>query len=341
MLRVAIVGIGFMGMIHYLAARKLRGARVTAICSRDPKKRAGDWRSVRGNFGPAGQRMDLSLVTSHERLETLLADPGIDLIDICTPTASHAEAAIRALEAGKNVLVEKPIALTPRDADAMLKAASRSRRLLMVGQVLPFFPEFAYAARVVRERRFGRLLAAHFTRVISRPDWSAESADATQSGGPAIDLHVHDTHFIRLIAGVPGRVFSTGVADGRIVQHLTTQYLYGPAGPRISCTSGALAQKGRPFVHGFDLYLERATLAYQSGSLPLTLMTPDGKALHPPLKSSDDPTTAFTAELQCAVNAVTSGHEPGILSSQLARDALVMCYRECQSVRTGRAVAAA
>src|SRR5262245_43532229 len=65
MIRIGIVGIGFMGMIHYLAARKLKGAKVTAICSRDPKKLAGDWRSIRGNFGPPGELMDLSKIKKY------------------------------------------------------------------------------------------------------------------------------------------------------------------------------------------------------------------------------------------------------------------------------------
>ncbi len=52
MVRIGIVGIGFMGRIHFLAAQRLAGATVTAICSRDAAKRAGDWRTTRGNFGP-------------------------------------------------------------------------------------------------------------------------------------------------------------------------------------------------------------------------------------------------------------------------------------------------
>src|SRR5258708_26462400 len=80
MLRIGIVGIGFMGMIHYLAAGKASGARVTAICSRDPKKLAGDWRGIRGNFGPPGEQMDLSGVKPYARLAELLADPDIDLV---------------------------------------------------------------------------------------------------------------------------------------------------------------------------------------------------------------------------------------------------------------------
>ena len=180
---------------------------MTAVCSRDPKKRAGDWRGIRGNFGPAGEQVDLTGVQGYGRYEDLLADPEVDLIDICSPTNLHADMARAALKAGKHVLVEKAMALRPEEADAMLREAAEAKRLLMVAHVLPFVPEFAFAAEVVRGGRYGKLLGAHFKRVISRPDWSADIGDAAKTGGPAVDLHIHDTHFIGLIAGVPARVF--------------------------------------------------------------------------------------------------------------------------------------
>src|SRR5438045_4203012 len=142
MVRIGIAGIGFMGMIHYLAARKLSGASVAAIHSSDPKKLAGDWRSIRGNFGPPGEVMDLGNVRRHARFEDLLADPAIDLIDVCTPTAQHEPMAVAALRTGKHVLVEKPIALEAAAADRMVRATAEAGKLLMVAQVLPFFPEF-------------------------------------------------------------------------------------------------------------------------------------------------------------------------------------------------------
>jgi predicted dehydrogenase len=338
MVRIGIVGVGFMGMIHYLAARNLKGARVAALCSRDPKKLTGDWRDIQGNFGPRGEMMDLSAVKKYDRLDALLADPEIDLIDVCNPTHLHPETALRALRAGKHVLVEKAIALTPADADAMLQAAAEAKRLLMVAHVLPFFPEFAYAADAVRGGRHGRVLGGHFKRVISRPDWSAEIGDASKTGGPAVDLHIHDTHFIGLVCGVPRQVFATGVEESGAVQYLTTLYLYGPGGPAVSCSSGAVAQKGRPFVHGYEIYLERATLVYESGTVPLTVLTADGKTEQPALPGGSDATAAFTLELQAAVDGVKSGKEPDLLSGKLARDALVLCHKECESVRTGRAV---
>jgi predicted dehydrogenase len=325
-----------MGMIHYLAARRLKGARVAAICSREAKKLAGDWRGIHGNFGPPGQNMDLSKLKKYDRLDALLNDAGIDLVDICNPTDLHASTAIAALKAGKHVLVEKPICLEPRDADAMLKAAGHAGKLLMVAHVLPFFPEFAYAADMIRGGAHGRLLGAHFKRIISKPDWSKAVADVAKTGGPAIDLHIHDTHFIGLVAGVPERVLSSGIEEKGAVQYLTTQYLYGEGGPAVSCSSGAIAQKARPFVHGYEIYLERATLVYDSETGPMTVLTSAGKIKQPKLKGGGDPIAAFTAEIQAAVNGVRANREPNLLSGKLARDALVLCHTECQSVRTGR-----
>jgi predicted dehydrogenase len=339
MIRIGLVGIGFMGMIHYLAARNLRGAKVAALCSRDQKKLDGDWRSIQGNFGPRGEMMDLSGLKTYSNLDDMLADKDIDLIDVCNPTHLHPETALKALNAGKHVLVEKAIALDPRDADAMVAAAGKAGKLLMVAHVLPFFPEFAFAAQAIRGGRYGKLLGGHFKRVISKPDWSSEIADAAKTGGPAVDLHIHDTHFIGLVCGVPDQVFATGVVADNAVTYLTTQYLYGPGGPAVSCSSGALAQKGRPFVHGYEIYLEKATLAYESGTCPLTLYTADGKADQVQLGGQGDATAAFTLEIQAAVDGVTSGKEPDLLAGKLGRDALALCHKECESVKRGWAIA--
>src|SRR5207245_1331787 len=98
----------------------------------------------------------------YRHLDDLLADPEIDLVDVCNPTNLHPPTALAALRAGKHVLVEKAIALTPRDATAMVRASKTSRRLLMVAHVLPFFPEFHFAAETIGAGTYGRVLGAHF-----------------------------------------------------------------------------------------------------------------------------------------------------------------------------------
>src|SRR5215216_5012610 len=142
MLRVGLVGVGFMGWIHYLSYTKTKGVKLAAVCTRDPRKLAGDWRGIKGNFGPPGEQVDLSGVTKYSDLAALLADPAIDLVDLCLPPNLHAEAALAALKAGKRVFVEKPMALTAADCDKMVKAAEKTRKQLLVGHVLPLLPEY-------------------------------------------------------------------------------------------------------------------------------------------------------------------------------------------------------
>jgi predicted dehydrogenase len=154
-----------------------------------------------------------------------------------------------------------------------------------------------------------------------------------------VDLHIHDTHFIRLLCGQPRRVCSTGVKQNGAVTYLTTEYQYGQSGPAISCSSGALSQKGREFVHGFEIYMEKATLSFESGAYPLTMYDMSGKTHEVKLKDGGDPVNAFVREIQAAVDAARTGQECELLSGKLARDALVLCQQECRSVRSGRPVA--
>src|ERR1700685_3149612 len=138
MLRIGIVGIGFMGYTHFEGARALKGAKVTAIATRDEKKLAGDWTTIQGNFGPRGGHVDLSKVKRYADYRDLLADPEIDLVDICLPTDLHEQVALESIAAGKPTFVEKPIALDLKAADRVVRAAKKAGGPLLVAHVLPF-----------------------------------------------------------------------------------------------------------------------------------------------------------------------------------------------------------
>lgn len=339
-MNIGIVGIGFMGMIHYLAYQKVRGAKVTAICTRDPKKLAGDWRSIKGNFGPPGAMMDLSGVARYARWEDLLADPKIDLVDVCLPPAMHAPMSIAALRAGKHVLVEKPIALEMAEARKMVQAAEKADKLLMIGHVLPFFPEYAHARKLIGSGKFGRMLGGHFKRIISDPSWLKDFYDPKGAGGPLIDLHIHDAHFIRLICGMPKAVFTTGRMRGSVPEFYETQFLFGPGGPAITASGGVIRQQGRSFTHAFEIYLERATLLYDFAVVggqptvqcPFTVLDSKGLVLRPSFGEVD----GFAEELTDATKAIRTGRPSAILAGGLALDALALCHKQAESLRSGR-----
>lgn len=340
MVRVGITGIGFMGMIHYLAAQKVQGLEITAICSRDEKKLKGDWRGIQGNFGPPGAEMDLGEIARHRELADLLQDDNVDLVDICLPPAMHADATVAALEAGKHVFCEKPIALSTADADRMVSAAKSSGRALLIGQVLPFLPEYDFAYQAIQSGKYGKLLGGHFKRIISEPTWIPDFFEADKVGGPVIDLHIHDAHFIRLVCGMPEAVFSSGRArENGVVEFVNSQFLFADPGLSVTATSGVLAQQGRGFTHAFEIYCEQATLLYDLAIvggeaevlMPLTVLNADGKVERPTL-GSGDMVEGFVRELTEVVRAVESGESSPLLDGTLARDALVLCQKQCESL---------
>ncbi|MEN6556834.1 MAG: Gfo/Idh/MocA family oxidoreductase [Thermoguttaceae bacterium] len=345
MIRVGIAGIGFMGMVHYLTYRKIRGVKVAAICEKNfPERLAGDWRAIKGNFGPQGQKMDLSGITKYAEFDAMLADPNLDLIDICLPPAAHATMTIAALKAGKHVVCEKPIALKPSDATRMVDAARRAGKLLSIGQVLSFFPQYQYAYEVAQSGKFGRLLGGQFKRMISDPLWMRDFYDPEKCGGPMLDLHIHDAHFIRLMFGMPKAVQSVGTMRGQVVERFSTQFLFDP--PRmVTAVCGVIGQQGRPFTQGFEIYFEKATLLFDYAALakvddavtPLTVLSDDGKVTRPKLGSAD-PMEGFLGELGDVVRAVQTGKPSPRLDGQLARDAVVLCQKQTESVVRGRAV---
>ena len=168
-----------------------------------------------------------------------------------------------------------------------------------------------------------------------------------RSGGPGVDLHIHDTHFIVAICGKPDRVSASGrLIDSRYAEYLATTYRYDDRPDlAITCTGGAISKKGRPFAHGFEAYFDEATVLYEFATMggkphlaqPLCVLTHEGK-VQGPRTGSGDPVEAFVREIQGAVEGVNSGSVCSELSSEVARTALSLCFNEVKAVQTSRSV---
>ena len=141
---------------------------------------------------------------------------------------------------------------------------------------------------------------------------------------------------------MPSAVFSTGRWRGDVVEFIDSQFLFEGRNLAVSASSGVIDQQGRSFTHGFEIYLERATLLYDFSvlagepvaSMPMTVLTPDGKAVRPKLREVD----AFALELSEAAKAARSDKPSELLAGELAQDALLLCHKQTQSVRSGKPV---
>lgn len=345
MMNVGIAGLGFMGWIHYLAYQRVKGAKIVAICEQNKKRLSGDWRDIQGNFGPPGERVDVSSMGRYDSLEELVTDPKVDVVDICLPPAAHADAAVLALRNGKHVFCEKPMSLSIADCRRMEKAAEKAKRQILIGHVLPMFPEYARARKLISSGKYGKLLGGTFHRVISDPLWLKDFYDPKRVGGPLLDLHIHDAHLIRLLFGMPISLTSQGRMRGEVVEYCDTMFQFEDPQLAVSARSGVINQQGRPFTHGFEIHLEGATLLYDFAVLdgagkmlmPLTVLDGRGKVQTPNLGENDE-IVPFVNEIKEVTRALKSGEPSPILGGALARDAIVLCQKQTESVVKGRRV---
>ncbi len=347
MINVGIVGIGFMGWIHYLAWQKVSGARVSAIVSRAPVKRSGDWTSIKGNFGPPGRQVDLSQVRAYATLEAMLADRDveIDVVDLCLPPQMHLSAIETCCAAAKHVFCEKPLALSTAECDTAISAAASANRRLMVGHVLPWFAEFQFAVDAITSKRYGELTGGVFKRIVSDPLWLTDYWDRRKVGGPLFDLHVHDAHLIRMLFGMPEACFSSGRLRDGVVEFAHTIFQFANPGVTVSATSGAIDQQGRPFCHAYEIYLERATIQFElavyrdgaekiAAKLFATSLEETSVTVERALIENDDLIQAFVREAEEVRDAIASGKPSSVLDGILARDAVAICEAQEASIKS-------
>lgn len=337
-MRAAIVGVGFMGWIHYLAYQRVSSAELVAFCSRDDAKRAGDWRSIKGNFGPPGEQIDVTDLTVYETIDEVLADPSVELVDICLPPHLHADVIERALAADKHVLCEKPLALDAATARRLADLAAPGQ--LMVAHILPFMPEFRLLVEAAADGRWGGAIAGRFQRTIGPPDWIPDFYDRERVGGPLIDLHVHDAQLIRLLFGMPTAAHTCGVCKHGVLKFYESVFDFADQELAVSAGGGVIDSPARPFTHGYEVSFEQATVrfefaAYADGSttvIPVTVLNRDGTVEHPEL-GDGDPIAAFADELEAVAASVATGQINPILAADTAVDALEICELQQAAAR--------
>lgn len=337
MVNVAIVGLGFMGATHIRAYLKIPGARIAALCDAVRLPVDGDFSAIGGNIG--GQeplKIDMTGVKATKQFDDLLADPGIDLIDLCVPTLAHPKLAIAALRAGKHVICEKPLARTAVLARDIAAAAESARGFFLPAMCIRFWPEYAWLKDIIVSERYGRVRAARFRRVSEPPGWSTDFMDGARSGGALLDLHIHDVDFVQYCFGRPRAVFATGFsALSGAIDHVTAQYRVA-GGAAVSAEGGWAMTAGFGFHMGYTVQFERATVDFDCnrGADALRLFETGHAAKSVACPGGD----GYLGELTHMVESIAAGRAPTVVSARDAVSAVEIVEAEDESIRTGKVV---
>jgi myo-inositol 2-dehydrogenase/D-chiro-inositol 1-dehydrogenase len=189
-LRIGIVGLGRLGKRHAEnLALRVPGAVLVAAAS--PVAAERTW--AEQNLPSISNSL-----TTYDDLPGLLRHPGLDAVWLVTPTSLHAGQTVLALEAGKHVFCEKPLALETRDCDAVIEAArSRPGQVAMVGFMRRFDPAYAEARRQLREGALGELFHIHCASHDPIDPHGFFVKFAPTSGGIFLDCCIHDLDLVR------------------------------------------------------------------------------------------------------------------------------------------------
>lgn len=261
----------------------------------------------------------------------------IDAVIIATPTDTHASVAIAAMQAGKHVFVEKPLARTLADATAIIEAAHRYQRHLMTGHVVRYFADYAQAHHIVTSGGIGQPGVARTTRCGAFPGGGRQwYADLPRSGGVLLDLLVHDYDWLRWTFGPADRIYARGLLNAGIDRKDAAMSIVHFASGVIAYAEASWAYPG-----GFRTSLEVSGsngLIHHANDevvdITLNAFSDTPVQLAPDVDGHEDP---YLAQLRDFVAWCRGGAAPRSVSSD-GYEALRMSLAALESVQTGRSV---
>jgi phthalate 4,5-cis-dihydrodiol dehydrogenase len=221
---IAIVGLGMAGAVMVRAAAQHRGFRLCAAADPDAAPREAFGRDFNAR--------------TYADIRALCDDPAVEAVYIATPHQFHRAHACLAAAAGKHIIVEKPMALTLADCDAIMAAVAQAGVHLIVGHTHAFDPPIRAMRAMIAARELGRLgmiASWNYTNYLYRPR-RPEELDTAQGGGILFNQVPHQIDVVRLLGG--GLVKSVRAAAGRLDPARPTE---GHAAAFLAFADGAAA----------------------------------------------------------------------------------------------------
>ena len=326
-LGVALVGLGSLSTNQIAPAlQKTKNCRLAAIVTGTPAK-AARWK--------AQYTIPDRSIYTYETMSRMADNPDIDIVYVVTPNALHAEHTIKAAEAGKHVLCEKPMEVSSEKCQAMIAACKKAGRQLAIGYRCQFEPHHLECVRLARTKTFGdvRMIEAGFGFSIGDPaQWRLHRA--LSGGGPLMDVGIYALQATRMMTGeepilVSAQETKTDLVKFREVEESMTYELKFPSGVIASCSTTykvnglnrftVFAERGS---YGMDpAYNYGGNRGWRSDGVPLRFPEID----------------VFAAELDDFAQCIADGRPTKVPGEEGLRDIRVMTAAY-ESARTGRAV---
>lgn len=326
MLRAAVIGAGRMGRGHINVYQQLERegypVKLVAICDVDEPKLHGQNQfalNIAASAGVNDKANGFESCHLYTDAAEMLKNEQLDVVDVVVPTFVHADVAKQVMNAGVNVLCEKPMSLTPELCQSMIDTAAANNVRLMIGQCLHFWKEYEILHEKVLSGEYGKPLTAYFYRggpcnPNVNPSWNGWILKREKGGGALFDQHIHDIDVIRWCFGTPKAVSTVGrtVHPGSAYDICATKYFFDDPAFVIDAHDSICYQGKLPFLYGYNVTFERATMVFKDTQL--TIYEADKE----PVEIAKPENSAYYYEVRYFLDHIVSG-EP--LSKNMPEEA--------------------
>ncbi len=329
----AVVGIGSLAMGQILPAlTKTKFSRLTALVSGHPDK-ARHFAQVYG--------VPEKNIYNYQNYDQMAGNPEIDVVYVVLPNSMHAEYTVRAAQAGKHVLCEKPLCTSVKDAEAMVAACRQARRRLMVAYRLRYEPYNLAAIKMCRDKQLGeiKMIEAQFAFLIGDPrQWRLNKELA--GGGSLMDIGIYCLQAARYLSGeepvsVYAQAWSSDPVKFKEVEENISFVLKFASGVIANCYSSY-------GINYMDRYRVGATNGWLEMDPAYVYMSLVQRVYQNGKITTGSPSTwdQFAAEIDAFSDAIQHDRDVETPGEEGQRDMKIMtaCY---ESVRTGKSVALA
>jgi len=326
--KYAVLGLGWFGEKHCEALAAIPNVELHAVCTRNPER----LRDIQKKFGVSKVFTDY---------HAMLADPEVEAVSITTMWDQHAAPAIAALQAGKHVFLEKPMASTLADCDAIVNASKAAKGFFMVGHICRFNPRYAAAKQEIDAGKIGTIISMYARRNLQ----SWVGASVLDKIGPIIGDCVHDTDLMFWFSG--SRAISAYAQTVQFRAHANPdlgQVMYRLESG-ASCILESVWCMPNTMPYQID---ERLEVVGTEGSISihdthpnLMIVDKDGARcpdttywpmIHGQLRG------ALRDELSYFVNCITAGTAPSVITPEESREAVRACLAAEESAASGAVV---
>ena len=323
--RVIVVGFGFMGQTHVGSLLEMQNVELAGIVNpTDPKVRLS---KVTGNI--ATRRASLEEIESirhfrnlDEALQASCADAAI----IALPTKLHHGAVIQCLKAGLHVMVEKPLAISFRECDHMVRTAGETKKHLAVGHVVRWMKEYQFLKQTVQSGRLGKLKYLKLSRITGIPNWGNwnDPEFIRASGGSLFDLVSHDVDFARFCLGEPGKIESVKDLGRSQFKMISSVLRFSDADAVVE--GGFVTPSSYPFSRMYIAYFENGTLV----SAEPGKVTEYGKEAAQ--EHDFQPDNPYLSEVRDFIRMIETGDTSRICTGEDARETIRCCTQIAEEI---------